>query len=230
MFEKLNERSRKEQYISRRKFWMEAGMGIGGLALLDLMSQDKLLGAECVAGAKIDSPLSPKPTHFKPRAKSVISLFMSGGVSHMDTFDYKPALEKYNRMPMEGHGDIKVRQGYPGPLMKSPFAFKQYGQSGAWVSEIFPNIATIVDDLAFIHSCQGTSNDHVISHYEWNTGSIQMGFPSVGSWVTYGLGQREPEPSGFRGGAGSKRWPVCGSAQLAERIPAGGLSGNGIPL
>jgi len=117
MFEKLNERNRKEQYISRRKFWMEAGMGIGGLALLDLMSQDKLLGAECVAGAKIDSPLSPKPTHFKPRAKSVISLFMSGGVSHMDTFDYKPALEKYNRMPMEGHGDIKVRQGYPGPLM-----------------------------------------------------------------------------------------------------------------
>src|SRR6478752_8375277 len=91
VFEKLSERNRKQQYISRRKFWMEAGMGIGGLALLDLMSQDKLLGAECVAGGKIDSPLSPKPTHFKPRAKSVISLFMSGGVSHMDTFDYKPA-------------------------------------------------------------------------------------------------------------------------------------------
>jgi len=74
MFEKLSERNRKQQYISRRKFWMEAGMGIGGLALLDLLSQDKLLGAECVAGGKIDSPLSPKPTHFKPRAKSVIPL------------------------------------------------------------------------------------------------------------------------------------------------------------
>ena len=189
---------RRRQFISRRKFWMEAGMGIGGLALIDLMSQEKLLAAECVgsAGAS-DSPLMPKAPHFKPRAKSMISLFMSGGVSHLDTFQYKPALEKYNRMPMEGKGDVKVRQGYPGPLMKSPFSFKQYGQSGAWVSEIFPNIATIVDDLTFIHSCQGLSNDHVISHYEWNTGSIQMGFPSVGSWVTYGLGTENQNLPGF---------------------------------
>jgi hypothetical protein len=209
MFEKLSERNRKEQYISRRKFWMEAGMGIGGLALLDLLNQDKLLGAECVAnpGGKVDSPLAPKPSHFKPRAKSVISLFMSGGVSHMDTFDYKPALEKYNRMPMEGHGDIKVRQGYPGPLMKSPFTFKQYGQSGAWVSEVFPNIATIVDDLAFIHSCQGLSNDHVISHYREHR-LHQMGFPAW-AWVTRPR-QREPEPSGIRGGARCERRPYAG--------------------
>ena len=189
---------RRRQFISRRKFWMEAGMGIGGLALIDLMSQDKLLAAECVGSAGVsDSPLMPKAPHFKPRAKSMISLFMSGGVSHLDTFQYKPALEKYNRMPMEGKGDVKVRQGYPGPLMKSPFSFKQYGQSGAWVSEIFPNIATIVDGLTFIHSCQGLSNDHVISHYEWNTGSIQMGFPSVGSWVTYGLGTENQNLPGF---------------------------------
>ena len=189
---------RRRQFISRRKFWMEAGMGIGGLALIDLMSQDKLLAAECVGSAGVsDSPLMPKAPHFKPRAKSMISLFMSGGVSHLDTFQYKPALEKYNRMPMEGKGDVKVRQGYPGPLMKSPFSFKQYGQSGAWVSEIFPDIATIVDDLTFIHSCQGLSNDHVISHYEWNTGSIQMGFPSVGSWVTYGLGTENQNLPGF---------------------------------
>ena len=164
---------------------MEAGMGIGGLALVDLLGQDQLLAAASEGTAATSgSPLVPKPPHFKPRAKAVISLFMSGGVSHVDTFQYKPALEKYNRLPMEGKGEIKVRQGYPGPLMQSPFSFKQYGNSGAWVSEIFPNIATLVDDLAFVHSCQGTSNDHVISHYEWNTGSIQMGFPSVGSWIT----------------------------------------------
>ena len=194
----VSDHGRRRQFISRRKFWMEAGMGIGGLALIDLMSQDKLLAAECVGSAGVsDSPLMPKAPHFKPRAKSMISLFMSGGVSHLDTFQYKPALEKYNRMPMEGKGDVKVRQGYPGPLMKSPFSFKQYGQSGAWVSEIFPNIATIVDDLTFIHSCQGLSNDHVISHYEWNTGSIQMGFPSVGSWVTYGLGTENQNLPGF---------------------------------
>jgi len=194
---------RKARFISRRKFWMDAGTGIGGLALIDLLSRDRLLGATtsgpgCSAsGGVTESPLTPKAPHFKPRAKSMISLFMSGGVSHVDTFQHKPALEKYNRMPMEGRGELKVRQGYPGPLMKSPFTFKQYGQSGAWVSEIFPNIATLADDLAFVHSCQGLSNDHVISHYEWNTGSIQMGFPSVGSWITYGLGSENQNLPGF---------------------------------
>src|SRR5579871_4346013 len=202
----VSDHGRKREFISRRKFWMEAGMGIGGLALLDLLSQDGLLAADsappapgsCMGSAGVkDSLLMPKQPHFKPRAKSVISLFMSGGVSHVDTFQYKPALEKYNRLPMEGKGEIKVRQGYPGPLMQSPFTFKQYGQSGAWVSEIFPNIATMVDELAFVHSCQGLSNDHVISHYEWNTGSIQMGFPSVGAWVTYGLGSENQNLPGY---------------------------------
>src|SRR5437660_3466571 len=192
MSDNLCERSRKDKYISRRKFWMEAGMGIGGLALIDLLSKDRLLAANAPACADFaggaNSLLAPKAPHFKPRAKAVISLFMSGGVSHIDTFQYKPALEKFNRMPLEGHGDIVVRQGYPGPLMRSPFTFKQYGKSGAWVSEIFPNISTIVDDRACIHPARGLSNDHVISHLEWNTGNILMGYPSVGSWFTYGLG------------------------------------------
>jgi len=84
----------KRQFISRRKFWMEAGMGISGLALIDLLNQNKLLAAECVASSGAsDSPLTPKAPHFKPRAKAMISLFMSGGVSHLDTFQYKPALE-----------------------------------------------------------------------------------------------------------------------------------------
>jgi hypothetical protein len=198
-----SDHNRKREFLSRRKFWMEAGMGIGGLALIDLLNQDRLLGAEvakdpnaCLGGAPgSGSLMAPKPPHFKPRAKAVISLFMSGGVSHVDTFQYKPALQKYNRMPMQG--EVKVRQGYPGPLMESPFSFKQYGQSGAWVSEIFPHMATMVDDLAFVHSCQGLSNDHVISHYEWNTGSIQMGYPSVGAWVTYGLGSVNQSLPGY---------------------------------
>jgi hypothetical protein len=187
-----NPHGSRQRFVSRRQFWMEAGMGIGGLGLIDLLTRDQLLGAElqqaCVASTDLNSPYLPKTPHFKPKAKAVISLFMCGGLSHIDTFQYKPALEKYNRMPLEGHGDIVVRQGNPGPLMKSPFTFKQYGQSGAWVSEIFPNLATIVDDLAFIHSAKGTSNDHTLSHLEWNTGSVLVGFPSVGSWVTYGLG------------------------------------------
>ncbi len=192
-----------KRFMSRRDFWSNAGMGIGGLAIADLMARDGLLAAppamdanSCLGSEGItESPYLPKPPHFKPRVKSVIHLFMSGGVSHVDTFDYKPALEKYHGVALgagvagiDGDGQVIVRQGYPGPLMKSPFAFKQYGQSGAWVSELFPHMSTIVDDLAFIHSAKGKSNDHVLSHYEWNTGMILMGYPSVGAWVTYGLG------------------------------------------
>ncbi len=197
-------RAGKRRFVSRRDFLFEAGSGISGLALAYLLNQDGLLAAAptgpsaCAAPeAFAGSPYAPKPPHFKPRAKSVISLFMSGGVSHIDTFDYKPALIKYHGQPLEGKGEIRVRQGFPGPLMKSPYSFRQYGKAGVWVSELFPNIATIVDDLAFLYSCQGKSNDHVLSHYEWNTGSILMGFPSVGAWVTYGLGSENQNLPGF---------------------------------
>lgn len=195
----------KHRFISRRDFLFEAGTGISGLALLDLLNQDGLLAqspadkpSACANQTGFPgSPNLPKSPHFKPRAKSVISLFMSGGVSHLDTFDYKPALWKYHGLPLEGKGEIRVRQGFPGPLMKSPYSFKQHGQSGAWVSELFPHIASIVDELAFVYSCQGRSNDHVLAHYEWNTGSLLMGYPSVGAWVTYGLGSANQNLPGF---------------------------------
>ena len=140
---------------------------------------------------------APKPPHFAPRAKSVISLFMSGGVSHVDTFDPKPALAKYAGQPLTGKGEIVVRQGNPGPLMPSPFTFKKYGQSGMDVSEIFPQIASHVDELALMRSVDGQSNDHVQAHYELATGMIRMGFPSVGSWVTYGLGSENQNLPAF---------------------------------
>jgi hypothetical protein len=194
------------RYVSRRDFWFESGMGIGGLALIQLMQQDGLLGAEPESGGiaacrssevVTGSPYTVQPPHFTPRAKSVISLFMSGGLSHVDSFDYKPDLWKYHGVPLTGKGEVVVRQGYPGPLMKSPYSFQQYGQSGTWVSELFPHISTIVDEVAWIHSAQGKSNDHVLSHYEWNTGSILMGFPSVGAWVTYGLGSENQNLPAF---------------------------------
>jgi hypothetical protein len=198
-------RMSNQRFVSRRDFLFEAGSGISGLALLHLLHQDGLLAAappevSSACGSSqgfTGSPYLPKAPHFRPRAKSVISLFMSGGVSHIDTFDYKPALTKYHGMPLEGKGEIRVRQGFPGPLMKSPYSFKQYGQSGIWASELFPHIGNTVDELAFIYSCQGKSNDHVLSHYEWNTGSILMGFPSVGSWVTYGLGSENQNLPAF---------------------------------
>ncbi len=189
-----NRSGKKRRFVSRRDFLFDAGGGISGLALMHLLNQQGLLTAAptttqaCLASGETVSPLAAKPPHFKPRAKSVISLFMSGGYSHVDTFDPKPMLDKYHGQPLTGVGEIKVRQGYPGPLMRSPFQFKKYGQSGIEVSEIFPHMSGIIDEFAVIRSCTGKSNDHVLSHYEWNTGSVLMGFPSVGAWVTYGLG------------------------------------------
>ena len=179
---------------SRRDFLNEMGNGIGGLGLAWLLNQQNLLAAPpstaavCGAGSTIQTPFSPKKSHFTPRAKAVISLFMSGGVSQMDTFDPKPALNKYAGQPLSGKGEIVVRQGHPGPLMPSPFSFRQYGQSGMPVSELFPNLAKHVDDMAFLRSVIGRSNDHVMASYELATGTVRMGAPSVGSWVTYGLG------------------------------------------
>jgi hypothetical protein len=98
---------------------------------------------------------------------------------------------------MEGKGEIIVRQGNPGPLMPSPFVFKKYGESGMDVSELFPHVATKVDELALLRSVKGQSNDHVQAHYELSTGMIRAGFPSVGSWVTYGLGSENQSLPGF---------------------------------
>ncbi len=176
-------------FWSRRDFLFQSGGGLSGVALAHLLNQDGLLASTtCDATPLGQNPYASRKPHFTPRAKSVISLFMSGGVSHIDTFDPKPALDKYAGQPLTGRGEIVVRQGHPGPLMPSPFKFRKYGQSGLDVSEIFPNLATHVDDLALLRSVYGKSNDHVQAHYELATGVIRMGYPSLGSWVVYGLG------------------------------------------
>jgi hypothetical protein len=182
-----------KHFWNRRDFLFQSGGGIAGLALAYLLQQNEARaaapeGGACEAKAAGYNPYAPKPPHFTPRARRVISLFMSGGPSHLDTFDPKPALVKYAGQPLTGKGDIVVRQGNPGPLMPSPFAFRKYGQCGMDVSEIFPQLARHVDELAFLRSVYGISNDHVQATYELNTGKIQMGLPCVGSWVTYGLG------------------------------------------
>jgi hypothetical protein len=186
-------------FWDRREFLFRSGGGISGLALAYLLDRQGLLSAApvgqtgdnaCVTAAVGVNPYAPKPPHFKPRATAVISLFMGGGWSQVDTFDPKPALAKHAGEPIDGkvQGDVIVRQGYPGPLMPSPFAFRKYGQSGIEVSELFPHLSRHVDELAFLRSVYGRSNDHVQGTYEMQTGQINLGFPSVGSWVTYGLG------------------------------------------
>ena len=180
----------KKTFWSRRDFLFESGGGIAGLALAQLLDADGLLAAETCNAPVPGNPFAPKPPHYPARATAVISLFMSGGVSHLDTFDPKPALARYAGEPLEGKvdGSIVVRQGFPGPLMPSPFTFQKYGHGGVDVSELFPHLAGHVDEMAFLRSVYGRSNDHVQATYEMQTGQLRMGFPSVGAWVTYGLG------------------------------------------
>ena len=185
---------------SRRELLRRAGQGIGILALAYLLERDGLLGASGnpqSAMARLN-PLAPQPAHFPAKAKSVIWLFMNGGPSHVDTWDYKPELAKRDGQELEG---FDQNTGFfteqVGPVMKSPFRFKQHGQSGTWVSELFPNMARHVDKMAFIYSCYTESNNHSPALFMINTGMTRMGFPCVGSWVTYGLGTESQNLPGF---------------------------------
>lgn len=171
-----------KRFLSRREWLHLAGGGVGTIALADLLARDQLLGA---TGG---SMLAPKAPHFPGKAKAVISIFCYGGVSHVDSFDPKPELYKRRGEAMTGKGEVVVSQGNPGGLMPSPWAFKKYGQCGMDVSELFPHTGQLVDEIAFIRSMYAISNDHAPALFQMNTGSVLTGFPSMGSWVTYGLG------------------------------------------
>ena len=185
---------------SRREFLRTAGNGCGFLALSALLTDEGLLAAapETVASQSAISnpqseislaPLDARPPHFAGKAKSVIWLFKNGGPSQVDTWDYKPELAKRDGQPLPGFDkNTGFFTDQVGPLMKSPFQFAKYGQSGTWASEIFPGIAQHVDDMAFMYSCFTETNNHSPALFQINTGFSRMGFPCVGAWVTYGLG------------------------------------------
>jgi hypothetical protein len=185
-------------YPTRRAFLRRAGMGFGSLALAGLLAEEGLLGR---AGADDDrrlNPLAPRPPHFPGKANAVIWLFINGGPSHLDTWDYKPELERRDGQELAGFdNNTGFFTDQVGPLMRSPFRFRRHGQSGSWVSEIFPNIARHVDDIAFVHSCYTETNNHAPALFQINSGLPRMGFPSVGSWVTYGLGTENQNLPGF---------------------------------
>ena len=198
--------------FSRRRFLFEAGGGLGGLALGQMLAADQ--------------PGAHGGPHFAPRAKAVISLFMSGGVSHVDTFDRKPMLEKYSGQPLSGKGDVVVRQGHPGPLMPSPFQFQRYGESGLEVSELFPRIGARADQIALIRSAYSKSNDHVQAAYALSSGVIRMGYPSLGSWVTYGLGTESRNLPGFVVIYDARGGPFGGPANWSAGFMPAALQGT----
>lgn len=142
------------------------------------------------------NPLAPKPSQFPAKAKRVIFLFMHGGPSQVDTFDYKPLLERDNGKPLP-FDKPRVFSAQTGNLLKSPFSFKQYGESGAWVSDLFPHVASHVDDLCIINSMHGSNSRHGGALLELHTGSDTFVRPSMGSWITYGLGTENQDLPGF---------------------------------
>ena len=157
-----------------------------------------LSSAGAATGNLALNPMAPRASHFAGKAKSVIWLFMNGGPSQVDTWDYKPELAKRDGKDLEGFDkNTGFFTDQVGPLMKSPFQFAQHGQSGAWVSEIFPKMAEHVDRMAFIHSCFTKTNNHSPALFEINTGMSRMGFPCMGAWVTYGLGTENQNLPGF---------------------------------
>jgi len=169
------------QVNSRREFFSRAGSGLAGLALGSLLAEDK---------AQAKDPMAPQPSHHPATAKAVIWLFMEGGPSHLDLFDPKPKLNEMDGKPMPpSFGKVITAMGTANnTLMASPRGWKQHGQSGSWVSDWYPHIAEHVDDLAILRSCWANGLNHVGSVCQMNTGDILAGRPSMGAWVTYGLG------------------------------------------
>ena len=179
-----------EFVTNRRDFLCRAGAGFGALALTNLL-QNSLLGAAIQEEARsLKQPLLPRRPHFAAKAKSVIFLFMEGGPSQMDLFDPKPMLNELAGKPIPpSFGRVITAMGeFDSPILASKRQWKQHGQSGIWVSDWLPETATCVDDIAVIRSCVADGINHSSGVCQMNTGSILAGRPSLGSWVSYGLG------------------------------------------
>ncbi len=198
---------------TRREFLWQAGGGFAGTALAGLLQNDGFFARANEPAASATS-LAVKAPHFAPKAKSVIFLFMYGGPSHIDTFDYKPTMKGRDNQTIAvktfGRGGKKNE----GRIVEPRWDFKQYGQCGKWVSDLFPHLAQKVDDIAFLHSMQADSPIHGSAMLMMNSGRILSGFPSLGSWVNYGLGSVNQNLPGYvvmldkTGGpiSGAKNW------------------------
>jgi len=222
---------------SRRDLLRSAGAGFGMIALTALLAEDGLLAEEPSLARRADDPLAPKRSHHAPRARRVIFLFMSGGPSHLETFDPKPTLQRLNgqRLP-DSFGAVKTRRGVEkNRLLATRRTFRKYGRSGIEVSDLLPYTAACVDDLCVLRGCHGDSVTHPESVYLMNTGSILMGRPSLGAWAAYGLGTEcrnmpafvvLPDPGGWvKGGA-----PAWGNGFLPAAYQGTVVRGGRAPV
>lgn len=206
--------------LNRRQFLSNVGGGIGAIALAKMLSEENLLASSQSSAGGLD-PMAVKAPHYEPKVKRVIYLFMHGGPSHVDLFDPKPDLIKYAGVPLpESFGSVMTRRKVAkNPLLPPIRPFRPRGKSGLEISDLLPHMSQLADDLCVMRSCHGDSVNHPQSVYQMNTGSILMGRPSLGSWVSYGLGSENrdmpafvvmPDPEGgLKGGP-----PAWGSGYL----------------
>ncbi|WP_165073267.1 DUF1501 domain-containing protein [Paludisphaera rhizosphaerae] len=184
--------------VSRRHFFSRCSVGLGSIALASLMSENGLAGSP----SPTRDPLEPKPPHFPAKAKRVIYLFMAGGPSQLDMFENKPRLTELNGKPIPQSFVEGKRFAFMGTsngfnLLGSRRSFKKYGETGVWVSDLLPNMSGIVDRLTFLQTCKTDLFNHAPAKLYMNTGTGQFGRPSMGSWVTYGLGSDCHDLPGF---------------------------------
>ncbi len=186
--------------LTRRQLFGRTGYGIGVLALAQMLGTSAFASSKTSQGAQAQNPLAPRPPHFTPKAKRVIFLFMAGAPSQLDLFDPKPVLSKNHMKPIpkEFLGDDKFpfMEGVPN-LLGSPYKFAQHGDSGAWISELLPHTASIADDIAIVKSMHTDQLNHAPAQIFMNTGFQLPGRPSMGSWLSYGLGSEAETLPGF---------------------------------
>ena len=190
---------------SRRDFLARTSAGFGALALGALLRQEARAASGAAPAIDPLNPYAARPAHFAPKAKSVIFIFMVGGPSQVDTFDFKPALQKLHGKPVpaalrksvEATRFANVFHGCKDELLASPFEWQQHGQTGLHVSSLYPHLARHVDELCFVHSLQAESNNHAPASYQMHTGDTRSGKASLGSWVTYGLGSDNRDLPGY---------------------------------
>ncbi len=203
--------------LTRRELLQRCGMGFGAMALGNLV-----VGAQQASASSTD-PLLPHPPQFAAKAKRVIHLFMNGGPSHVDTFDPKPALQKYAGQMLPG--GVLPTERPTGAAFPSPFKFRKYGQSGIEVSDLFRNVAGSIDDICVIRSMRADVPNHEPSLLLMNCGDARQIRPSLGSWTCYGLGKPKSKPPRVRGHV-PQRVPHPGNAKLASWFSARRVRGR----
>ncbi len=218
---------------SRREFLWQIGAGFGGLALTGMLDQDGFFAKHSYANDGVTNPLVVRPPHFLPKAKHVIFLFMYGGPPSMDTWDYKPELQKRNGQSIDI--ETRRRKVTKGTLLGSPRKFQQYGESGLWGSDAFPHLNKCLDEICVIKSLYADTFAHGSAMIQMNSGRVIQGYPTVGSWVGYGLGNENENLPAYVVMVDPRGGPIAGAANWSSGfMPAAyqgtHLRGKGEPI